>query len=67
MDKETELSKVLFLLAAVYEKDLGEGASAGESLIAYQQGRHDALQAVIQCTGYDEKFKQWREKLCRKV
>lgn len=67
MDKEKELLKVLFLLTSMWERELKAGLSAGNTLLAYQQGRVDALQAVIDCAGYNAKFEQWRAKLCKRA
>lgn len=58
MDKEKELLKVLFLLTTVWKRDLKAGLSAGNALLAYQQGRVDALQAVIDCAGYSKEFEE---------
>lgn len=67
MDKEKELLKVLFTLTAAWSRELDAGLSAGKSLLAYQQGRADALRAVIDCAGFSAEYQEWSERQCKKV
>lgn len=67
MDKEKELLKVLFLLTTVWKRDLKAGLSAGNALLAYQQGRVDALQAVIDCAGYTQEFEKMEVQQCKRA